>query len=222
MIQLDRDQSAQDRRSPSTARAALAHSLRRFSPAPILGALVLVLAPTATAAAGPTFYEVMQAKSKADPTWWKPYATRAPEMASFDWILGKWTCTTVAMPVGDLKPRKPDVDTEILVTDAKGLHIFGADDATAEDPFGTLFYDPVLHRFGLSIGGPGTYGTLLAPGWQGDRIVFEGDLTVVSVEGPWRQTITKIDNDHHVVDNEQKLSSGAWFHLDHVDCVRVK
>jgi len=51
----------------------------------------------------------------------------------------------------------------------------------------------------------GSYGILRAPGWDGDRITFVGDMTMIGVTCGWRMRWTRNGDDAFAFVNEEKL-----------------
>ena len=66
----------------------------------------------------------------------------------------------------------------------------------------------------------GSFGILRSPGWRGNTIVFEGDMTMIGLNCVLRQTWKKTSDDEFSFVNEEKLADGSWGHVDEWDLKR--
>jgi hypothetical protein len=68
----------------------------------------------------------------------------------------------------------------------------------------------------------GAYGLLRSPGWDGNRIVFSGLMTMIGLQCSWRLTWTKVSDDQFGFINEENLPDGPWGYVDEWEFHRVK
>lgn len=80
-------------------------------------------------------------------------------------------------------------------------------------------FDPFSNRWMMTFI-DGLYGVLQSDGWQGDQIVFIGNLTMLGVDCELRQTLTKKSADEGHILNEERLPDGSWQVTDELFCRR--
>lgn len=143
---------------------------------------------------------------------------RKAKMESYRWLIGQWSCENRVRAT----PTTPsysdtyvytyewaDNETRITVTGPSGK----------ARPL--LTFDPFSNRF-MTTFIDGLYGVLQSDGWQGDRIVFVGKLTMLGVDCELRQTLTKKSEDEAHILNEEELPDGNWQVTDEFFCRRNK
>ena len=61
----------------------------------------------------------------------------------------------------------------------------------------------------------GSYGILHSQkGWAGNRIAFEGPMTMVGVDCHWRMTWTRNSDNQFMFVNEEQSDDGSWSYID--------
>ena len=143
-------------------------------------------------------------------------AIRKAKMDEFRWLVGEWTAENKVRAT----PTTPSyTDTYIytyqLTDDDSRLTVTGP----GGKPRPYLTFDPFSNRWMMTFI-DGLYGVLRSEGWQGNRIVFIGSLTMLGVDCELRQTITRGSQDQVHILNEEKLSDGSWQVMDEFECHR--
>ena len=143
-------------------------------------------------------------------------AIRKAKMEEYRWLIGEWACenrvratpTTPAYTDTYIYTYEyADNDTRITVTGPSGK----------SRPL--LTFDPFSRRWMMTFV-DGLYGVLQSEGWDGNRMVFHGHLTMLGVDCELRQTLTRHSADEGRILNEEKLPDGSWLVTDEFFCRR--
>ena len=154
----------------------------------------------------------------------------APEMATLAYFGGDWVCTGKV----DATPMGPEHATKAKVGIHKQLGGFWyvgryAEQKSASNPFPMSFeflmgYDgagKALTMDGYDVFGNRSHQT--SAGWQGDKIVFDGQSTGPDGKSfPARDTFLKKSETVMEHDGEFQFEAGQWAHVDHEVCKRIK
>jgi hypothetical protein len=143
-------------------------------------------------------------------------AIRKAKMEECRWLIGVWAAEN----------RVRATPTTPAYADAYVYTYDWADNETritVSGPSGKsrplLTFDPFSNRWMMTFI-DGLYGVLQSDGWQGDRIIFIGNLTMLGVDCQLRQTLTrKSENEAHIL-NEERLPDGSWQVTDEFYCTR--
>ena len=138
-------------------------------------------------------------------------AIRSAELDKFRWIAGEWNYEN-RVPATRLSPAYADIGSSRFSVGEHGAWICIVERDGREvrhityDSFGRQWIY-VLTR--------GAYGVLRAPlGWEGDRLVFSGTMTMLGIDCQWRMTWTKKSDDAFGFVNEEQLADGSWVYID--------
>lgn len=140
----------------------------------------------------------------SDPAVQAKLADARARMADLGWMAGDWAFT-VAHPGGSAgEPGSitfRSMDAGIVAADASTYITF--------DPFtgewiGAALNPPAASLVRLSS----------AKGWDGQEIVFEGEVRFLGAPFWLRQTIRRTDADHFVIVDEQRLADGTYAEVD--------
>lgn len=137
-------------------------------------------------------------------------AGRKEKMKEFRWLIGNWE----ALNRVSATPTTPaytdtyhytynlcDEDTRICITGPSGK----------QRPH--LTFDPFSARWMMTFV-ESVYGVLQAEGWEGNRIVFTGQLTMLGIDCELRHTIVRRSHDDFYALNEEKQPDGTWAVVD--------
>jgi len=138
------------------------------------------------------------------------FARRRVELESFRWLLGDWTYEN-PVPATRVSPAYCDVGVARYATTADGAWICltGGDGRSAP----LLTFDPWSQQW-MYVLTNGAFGILRSPGWDGDRIVFIGTMTMLGVTCQWRMTWTRHGPEQFALVNEEQAVEGGWNYID--------
>ena len=135
---------------------------------------------------------------------------RTAEFERFRWLTGDWRYEN-PVPATALSPAYCDVGVASFAVGGDGRWIC----AIAPDgrEFLMITFDPRSRKW-IYVLTNGSYGLLRSPGWTGNRIVFEGSMTLLGIECEWRMTWTRAGDDAFGFVNEEKVPDGSWSYID--------
>ena len=140
----------------------------------------------------------------------------APELQRMRWMLGQWNVEAVVFAT-PTAPQRTEHGKALItfVNDGTWLQMADAYPAGNQD-LGFLTYNIVSRRWisvGLDSVGNAVIST--ASSWEGNRLVLQAPhVEILGVVTTLRQTLSKQDDDHYSLLNEEQLPSGAWVKLD--------
>ena len=143
-------------------------------------------------------------------------ALRQAEMEKFRWIEGEWNSAN-RVPATATNPAYTDVSSGRYRFCEKGNWLCLVDRSGAERRF--ITFDPFSRQW-IYLLMDGAYGIMRSPGWEGNRLVFEGRVTMIGVDCDLRQTWTKNGDEKFRFVNEEKLPDGSWGYVDEWECTR--
>jgi hypothetical protein len=117
------------------------------------------------------------------------------ELSVEKWFVGNWICegTQHASPMG---PEMKQTDNVVFKMDMSGfwLHYNGDYIKPKKMPWlmGASTWDPGLKkhvRFDTLMGGG--WAMVTSPGWEGDKLVFDGEQSMMGKKMKFRHTVTK-------------------------------
>ena len=145
-------------------------------------------------------------------------AERTNKLREMDWLAGDWISEN-RVPAATLNPAYVEPGATTMRFCEKGAWLCRVRPDGRELPFVT--YDPFSKQW-MYILAEGAFGILRSPGWVGNRIVFEGYMTMIGVDCQMRQTWTKANNDEYRFINEERLPDGSWAYIDEWELRRRK
>ena len=175
-------------------------------------ALAAVLLPRpAEAQEAPDLYARVEARIAAQPDAAAKLGRAAPEMAAAADMAGTWNVEAVVTGSGRPAEHGTSVVTELyggVWLEIRDTYAAGTQDV------GYIGFSPMTGLWSsVSIDSLGNANIVTSSGWEGNRIVFEGDLLILGVKAHLRQTIVRLGADEYRLDNEELLATG-WKHLD--------
>jgi hypothetical protein len=175
----------------------------------------------ATAQEAPDLYARVEARLAADPELVGLLGKPAPEMAKLAWMIGDWTVESFV----DSAPDKPSERGISLVRPLYGgvwLEVRDEYPGGTQD-LGYIGYGAAAKRWTMvALDSLGNANTASSDGWDGDKLVFEGDFLILGERTHLRQTLTRTGPDEYRIDNEELLAGGKWKHLDRYRYTRRK
>lgn len=178
-------------------------------------------AAAALAQEAPDLYARVEARLAADPDLVGTLGKPAPEMAKLAWMIGDWNVETFV----DSAPDRPAERGISLVRPIHGgvwLEVRDEYPGGVQD-VGHLGYSAVTKRWtNVSIDSLGNANSASSIGWDGDKLVFEGDMLILGEKAHLRQTLTRTGPDEYRIDNEELLPGDKWKHLDRYRYTRRK
>ena len=138
-------------------------------------------------------------------------AIRAAEMEKFRWLAGEWEHENL-VPATQFSPAYVDSGVSRFALNERGDWIC----TVAPDGKETLHitFDPFSRQW-IYVLMRGAYGMLRSvEGWQGDRIVFSGEMTMLGPPRLWRLTWTRDGVDDFSFVNEERIPDGSWGYID--------
>jgi hypothetical protein len=211
-------------------------------PAPIWIAALLTLGATVSSAGdraadsrtapiekatpvAPDLYERVEARLAAQPELAAALGNPAPEMASLAWLVGSWSISArvlVEESAGAEGAGKADHGTSEVRPILGGTWLEIADTyPEGNQDLGFVTYDLVHRRFqAVSLDSFGNAVTTTGAGWDGDRLVFTGDVEILGEGATLRQIFVKTSDRSYAVINEERMPDGSWRTLDRYDYVK--
>jgi hypothetical protein len=148
-----------------------------------------------------------------------------PEMNSLQWLLGTWKSSGQVFPTPSTPERvHPEAGVSTHKTVPESTWIWKLDTQEGTGIFMPwISYDRPSKRYVMnSCVDAGVYGVLTSPGMQGNRITFEGDVTIFNISIHLRQTFTKASTNEAECEifNEERMSDGTWTPIDQYHMTR--
>jgi hypothetical protein len=194
--------------APAKAPAPAAAPAPQKAPAPAAGAAPAASAPAAAA------------KPVAPPPP-KP----APELDAFKLFLGKWKCEGKAMASPMTGPEhaiKASAEGKLEVDNF--WQSFSYEEKKSKEHPGLKVkglwgYDQGSKRFvRAAIGNHGEWDTASAPGWEGDKLIWTGELSGPMGRIPFHHTFTKKSDKEWMHVLEVRGPDGKWAQTEEVTC----
>ena len=173
-------------------------------------------APAAKPAAAPA------APAPATPP---PAPKPAAELDTFKSFLGKWKCDgkAFASPLSPVEHAVKGTAEGKLIVDNFWHSFTYEEKKTKEHPGlkvnGLWGYDQGAKRFvRAAAGNHGEWDTASAPGWEGDKLVWTGELSGPMGRVPFHHTFTKKGDKEWTHLLELRLPDGKWAPAEEVTC----
>jgi hypothetical protein len=165
------------------------------------------------------------APAAAAPATPPPPPKPAAELDTFKFFLGKWKCDGKAFP-SPMSPTEHAVKGTAeakLVVDNFWQQFIYEEKKTKEHPGlkvnGYWGYDQGAKRFvRAAVGNMGEWDTASAPGWEGDKLVWTGELSGPMGRIPFHHTFTKKGDKEWTHLLEARLPDGKWAPIEDVTC----
>lgn len=171
----------------------------------ILAIVMAAIATMATAQAGKpsALDQRIMAKLQADPALAAGIGRPAAQMAKLAPFVGSWEVKTARADQGlgtsTITPAFNGIWLEIRGAFPGGIQYVGF-----------LGFNPGIGKWqSISIDNFGNANILQADDWDGDRLVFEGDVMALGVAAHVRQVMTKVNNDEFRIASEERVD-GVW------------
>jgi hypothetical protein len=179
-------------------------------------------APAAPAAAAPAA-AAPAAKPAAPPA--PPAPKPAPELDTFKFFLGKWKCEGKQMASPMFGPEhaiKGSAEGKLVVDNFWQSFTY-EEKKTKEHPglkvMGLWGYDQGSKRFVRSaVGNHGDWDTASAPGWEGDKLIWTGEISGPMGRIPFHHTFTKKSDKEWTHALELRGPDGKWTETEQVTC----
>jgi hypothetical protein len=138
-------------------------------------------------------------------------ARRAAKMKKFAWLAGEWRYEN-HVPAGRLNPPYTDEGVSRYSLRESDSWICSIAPDGRETPH--ITFDPFSEQW-IYLLMRGSYGLLRSrEGWQDERLIFSGLMTMIGIDTEWRMTWSKAGNDRFSFMNEERLSDGSWGFID--------
>lgn len=135
-------------------------------------------------------------------------ALRKEQMQRMLWLEGEWVAVN-RVPATAMNPSYED--HQVYRYRSNGDWICLVTRAGEQRPH--ITYDAFSRQF-MYVLSEGAFGVLRSPGWEDNRIVFTGEMTMIGVNCVLRQTWTKENDDAFSSVNEERLEDGRWSVVD--------
>jgi hypothetical protein len=158
--------------------------------------------------------------------------------SSFDWMVGNWTIEAKGFAKtgfkGQTEFRWKEPVVEYLTDETHAVFIAFKDSTTLTTKSGRqravlpaqvmLQYDIYGKVWVLLPGYHDRYdwGSLISDGWEGNKIVFKGTISISGLKINERETWTKISEDEFHILYEEKLIDNKWFSIEENIFTRVR
>ena len=138
-------------------------------------------------------------------------ALRSFELEKFRWVVGEWTFEN-EVPATRCSPAYGDVGSSRFSISEKSKWICMVSPEGEETP--CITFDPFSKQW-IYMLFKGSYGILRSrDGWEDDRIVFTGLMTMIGITLEWRMTWMKEGEDQFSFVNEEQCEDGSWLFID--------
>ena len=88
-----------------------------------------------------------------------------------------------------------------------------------EEPMPNIIWDGFDNQFVLSMLEPRSFGSMTSKGWRGDRLVFEGNMTLLlQLRQTWKR---QKPVGEFTVQNEERLADGTYATVDQFTFVKA-
>jgi len=124
--------------------------------------------------------------------------TPAPEMAQLAYFQGEWTCQGTMLP-SPMGPGGPSTGTVAIHSDLGGFWQSGRVRMTTEGmpPMEGMFhatFDPAAKQYVmLWVDSMGGWARSTSKGWEGDTLVYEGEMNMGGEAAMGRDSFTRVD-----------------------------
>jgi hypothetical protein len=138
-------------------------------------------------------------------------AVRATEMEKFRWLAGEWDHEN-RVPETRFSPAYVDAGVSRFSINERGdwLCFVSPDGAETQH----ITFDPFSRQW-IWVLIRGAYGMLRSgKGWEGNKITFSGEMTMLAPTRPWRITWTHDGPDEFHFVNEERTGDRSWAHID--------
>ena len=135
---------------------------------------------------------------------------RREQMQRMLWLEGEWTAVN-KVPATGMNPAYEDRQVYRYRACENGVWICLVTRGGELRPH--ITYDAFSGQF-MYVLSEGAFGVLRSPGWDGNSIVFTGEMTMIGVNCVLRQTWTKESDDAFAFVNEERLADGRWGLVD--------
>jgi hypothetical protein len=137
-------------------------------------------------------------------------AARSAALETIRWMAGEWNFEN-SVPATQYSPSYTDVGSMRLTFNEQTNWICILAPDGQETPH--LTFDPFSKRW-IYLLIKGSYGILRASGWEGNRLVFSGLMTMIGIDTEWRLTLVKDNPDQFSLLNEECAEDGSWAYID--------
>ena len=137
-------------------------------------------------------------------------ALKAAEMEKMRWLEGEWESVN-RVPATSKNPAYEETGSGMYRFCEKEAWVCLVGKDGRERRY--LTFDPFSRQW-IYLLAEGAYGILRSPGWNGDALVFEGEMTMIGVNCVLRQAWKKKCHNEFSFVNEEKLPDGTWAHVD--------
>ena len=174
-------------------------------------ALALLPMPALAQSAPPNIYARVAQRLSANPGIAATINKAPPEMAALANMVGDWhfEMTITALPDAPTIMGSSEVTSEF-----DGVWIHSLDTAASgTQTSGYIGYSALTKRWtNIAVDSMGNANTLTADGWQGNRLVFEGDVVELGEKAHLRETLTRVSDNEYRIETEELLG-GGWKQL---------
>jgi hypothetical protein len=182
-------------------------------------------APAAAKPAAPAAAVKPAAPAAAAPAGTPPAPKPAPELDTFKVFLGKWKCDgkAFASPMSPTEHGLKATAEGKLEVDNFWQSFAYEEKKSKEHPGlkvkGWWGYDQGSRRYvRAAIGNHGEWDTASAPGWEGDKLVWTGELSGPQGRIAFHHTFTKKGEKEWTHFLELRLPDGKWVPAEEVTC----
>ena len=138
-------------------------------------------------------------------------AIRAEEIEKFRWLVGEWEYENL-VPATRFSPAYTDIGVSRFSFSPGGDWLCMVAPDGKETPH--ITFDPFSRQW-IYVLMRGAYGILRSTeGWQGERIVFTGEMTMLGPTRPWRISWVREGKDNFRFMNEERTPDRMWAHID--------
>jgi len=145
-------------------------------------------------------------------------ALRKAELEKMRWLEGSWSSVN-RVPATRFNPAYTDVNTGEYKFCDRGHWICLVGKEGSERKH--ITFDPFSKQW-IYLLAEGAYGILRSPGWDGNRLVWTGEMTMIGVNCVLRQSWEKKSDDQFSFINEERLEDGTWGYVDEWEIRRAK
>ena len=179
----------------------------------------------AKAAAAPVAAKPAAAPAATAPAAMPPAPKPAPELETFKFFLGRWKCDGKAF-VGPMSPTEHGVKgtAEAKLEVDKFWQSFSYEESKSKEHPGLKVrglwgYDQGSKRYvSTTVGNHGEWNTASAPGWEGDNLVWTGEISGPLGRIPFHHRFTKKGDKEWVHFLELRTPDGKWVPSEEITC----
>lgn len=172
----------------------------------------LAVAEASAAQAAEGLYARIERHLAANPGVAAQLGKPAPEMERVAWMVGDWDVVAIVEGRND-KPSEAGLSRIAPALGGVWLEMRDTYPDGNQD-VGFLGFDAATKRWkNLSVDGYGNAHVVTTEGWQGERLVFEADFSILGVGAHLRQTLERTSPDTFRFTNEERIG-GKWVPVD--------